>query len=184
MDRAVGMIALEIGIPGDGPGDQWLRKAALWAWKVKLSLTMYVDLMSDLRSRAYDEAIAVFARNLRALLLAAPAGARATLGLDPGVRTGVKAAVVDATGKVLETATVYPHQPRMDIRGTEAKIIEMVKRHGVELIAIGNGTASRETERVVGDTLRLLPEGVPKPIKVVVSEAGASVYSIKALMLF
>ena len=181
VDRAVGMIALEIGIPGDGPGDQWLRKAALWAWKVKLSLTMYVDLMSDLRSRAYDEAIAVFARNLRALLLAAPAGARATLGLDPGVRTGVKAAVVDATGKVLETATVYPHQPRMDIRGTEAKIIEMVKRHGVELIAIGNGTASRETERVVGDTLRLLPEGVPKPIKVVVSEAGASVYSASEL---
>ncbi|CAN0580667.1 unnamed protein product, partial [Ectocarpus sp. 12 AP-2014] len=160
---------------------QWLRKAASWAWKVKLSLAMYVDLMSELRARAFEEAIAVFARNLRALLLAAPAGARPTLGLDPGLRTGVKAAVVDATGKVLETATLYPHQPRMDVRGTEAKIIEMVKRHGVELIAIGNGTASRETERVVADTLRLLPDGAPRPVKVVVSEAGASVYSASEL---
>lgn len=181
VDRAIGMIALEIGIPGDGPGDLWLRKAATWAWKVKLSLAMYVDLMSDLRASAFEEATAVFARNLRALLLAAPAGARATLGLDPGLRTGVKAAVVDATGKVLETATLYPHQPRMDVRGTEAKIIEMVKRHGVELIAIGNGTASRETERVVTDTLRLLPDGAPRPVKVVVSEAGASVYSASEL---
>tara|TARA_R100000750_G_scaffold62663_1_gene57242 strand:- start:1561 stop:3876 length:2316 start_codon:yes stop_codon:yes gene_type:complete len=181
VDRAIGMIALEIGIPGDAPGDQWLRKAASWAWKVKLSLAMYVDLMSELRARAFEEAIAVFARNLRALLLAAPAGARPTLGLDPGLRTGVKAAVVDATGKVLETATLYPHQPRMDVRGTEAKIIEMVKRHGVELIAIGNGTASRETERVVADTLRLLPDGAPRPVKVVVSEAGASVYSASEL---
>lgn len=181
VDRAIGMIALEIGIPGDAPGDQWLRKAATWAWKVKLSLAMYVDLMSELRASAFEEAIAVFARNLRALLLAAPAGARPTLGLDPGLRTGVKAAVVDATGKVLETATLYPHQPRMDVRGTEAKIIEMVKRHGVELIAIGNGTASRETERVVADTLRLLPDGAPRPVKVVVSEAGASVYSASEL---
>ena len=118
---------------------------------------MYIDLLGELRARAHEEAIDVFARNLKDLLLAAPAGARATLGLDPGIRTGVKAAVVDATGKVLETETIYPFQPRSDLRGAEAKIIGLVRRHGVELIAIGNGTASRETERFVADTLRLLP---------------------------
>ena len=177
--RAVNMIAAAIGISGETPGDTWLRDAAGWTWRIKLSLSMYVDLLSDLRRRAHEEAIAVFARNLKDLLLAAPAGNRPTLGLDPGIRTGVKAAVVDATGKVLETATLYPFQPRKDLRGAQAKIAEMVRHHGVELIAIGNGTASRETERLVADTLALL-EG-PKPTKVVVSEAGASVYSASEL---
>jgi uncharacterized protein len=177
--RAVGIIAQAIGIPGDAPGDRWLRDAAGWTWRVKLSLTMYVDLMTELRRRAHDEAIRVFSRNLKDLLLAAPAGAKATLGLDPGIRTGVKAAVVDATGKLLETATLYPFQPKNDLRGAQAEIARLVKRHGVALIAIGNGTASRETERLVGDTLKLL-EG-PRPTKVVVSEAGASVYSASEL---
>ncbi|MEN9061382.1 Tex family protein [Ponticoccus litoralis] len=178
-ERAKGIVASAIGIPGDAPGDQWLRDAAGWTWRVKLSLTMYMDLMTDLRRRAHEEAIAVFARNLKDLLLAAPAGNRATLGLDPGIRTGVKAAVVDATGKLVETATLYPFQPKNDLRGAQAEIARLVKRHGVELIAIGNGTASRETERLVGDTLKLL-DG-PKPTKVVVSEAGASVYSASEL---
>ena len=178
-ERAKGIVASAIGIPGDAPGDQWLRDAAGWTWRVKLSLTMYMDLMTDLRRRAHEEAIAVFARNLKDLLLAAPAGNRATLGLDPGIRTGVKAAVVDATGKLVETATLYPFQPKNDVRGAQAEIARLVKRHGVELIAIGNGTASRETERLVADTLKLL-EG-PKPTKVVVSEAGASVYSASEL---
>ncbi|ARE40741.1 Transcription accessory protein (S1 RNA-binding domain) [Rhodovulum sp. P5] len=175
------MIAAEIGISGDGPGDRWLREAAGWTWRTKLSLTMYMDLLGELRRRAHEEAIAVFARNLKDLLLAAPAGARPTLGLDPGIRTGVKAAVVDATGKLVETATLYPFQPKNDLRGAEAKVVEMIRRHGVELIAIGNGTASRETERLVADILRLLPEGATRPVKVVVSEAGASVYSASEL---
>ena len=179
MERAQGIVCQAIGIPGQAPGDQWLRGVAGWTWRVKLSLSMYVDLMSDLRRRAHEAAIAVFARNLKDLLLAAPAGNRATLGLDPGIRTGVKAAVVDATGKLLDTATLYPFQPRMDERGAQAKIVELVKRHGVELIAIGNGTASRETDRLVGETLKLI-EG-RTPTKVVVSEAGASVYSASEL---
>ncbi|EPX75813.1 Tex family protein [Salipiger mucosus] len=177
--RAVGIVAQAIGIPGDAPGDAWLRTAAGWTWRVKLSLSMYVDLMTELRRRAHEEAIRVFARNLRDLLLAAPAGSKATLGLDPGIRTGVKAAVVDATGKVLETATLYPFQPKRDLRGAEEAVLRMVKRHGVALVAIGNGTASRETERFVADTLKRL-EG-PAPTKVVVSEAGASVYSASEL---
>ncbi len=179
--RAEGIIAAAIGISGNGPGDQWLREAAAWTWRVKLGLSMYVDLMTELRRRAHEEAIQVFARNLRDLLLAAPAGARPTLGLDPGIRTGVKAAVVDATGKLVETATLYPFQPKNDLRGAEAAILELVRRHGVELIAIGNGTASRETERLVTETLSRLPAGTPKPVKVVVSEAGASVYSASEL---
>ncbi|WP_071795912.1 Tex family protein [Natronohydrobacter thiooxidans] len=177
--RAVGIICSAIGISADGPGDRWLREAASWTWRVKLSLTMYVDLLSELRRRAHEEAIAVFARNLRDLLLAAPAGNKPTLGLDPGIRTGVKAAVVDATGKLVETATLYPFQPKMDLRGAQAWIAAAVKRHGIELIAIGNGTASRETERMVAEALKLI-EG-RKPTKVVVSEAGASVYSASEL---
>lgn len=142
---------------------------------------MYVDLMGTLRKRAHDEAIAVFARNLKDLLLAAPAGPRPTLGLDPGIRTGVKAAVVDATGKLLETATLYPFQPRMDEAGAQAAITAMIARHGIELIAIGNGTASRETEKLVADTLKRLPKGDKRPVSVIVSEAGASVYSASQL---
>lgn len=178
-ERAKGIVCQAIGTLGTAPGDTWLRDAAGWTWRVKLSLSMYVDLLTDLRRRAHEEAISVFARNLKDLLLAAPAGNRATLGLDPGIRTGVKAAVVDATGKLLETATLYPFQPRMDVRGSEAKILELVKRHNVELIAIGNGTASRETDRLVADTLKLMSG--KKPTKVVVSEAGASVYSASEL---
>lgn len=179
--RAEGMIAQAIGIPGQGKGDQWLRKIAGWTWRVKLSTSLYLDLLGDLRARAHDEAIDVFARNLKDLLLAAPAGARPTLGLDPGIRTGVKAAVIDATGRVVATDTLYPFQPRMDVRGAQESILHLIRTHGIELIAIGNGTASRETERLVADTLKLLPKGQPTPTKVVVSEAGASVYSASEL---
>ncbi len=179
--RAEGIVASYLETRTDGPGDQWLRKMAGWTWRVKLSLTMMVDLMGDLRARAQEEAIAVFARNLKDLLFAAPAGARPTLGLDPGIRTGVKAAVVDATGKLVATDTLYPFQPKNDVRGAQAAIMGLIAKHGVELIAIGNGTASRETERLVADTLALLPSGVQKPTKVVVSEAGASVYSASEL---
>ncbi|TCL01128.1 uncharacterized protein BXY66_2437 [Shimia isoporae] len=180
-ERAEAMVASYLDTRTEGAGDQWLRKIAGWTWRVKLSLTMTVDLMSELRQRAQEDAIQVFARNLKDLLLAAPAGAKATLGLDPGIRTGVKAAVVDATGKVLDTATLYPFQPKMDVRGAEAAILGLVAKHNIELIAIGNGTASRETEKLVGDTLKLLPKGVKAPTKVVVSEAGASVYSASEL---
>jgi len=179
--RAEAMVAAAIGIDGDGPGDRWLRDAAAWAWRTKLGLSMHLDLLGELRRRAHEEAITVFARNLRDLLLAAPAGAKATLGLDPGIRTGVKAAVVDATGKLVETATLYPFQPRNDLAGSSAKLVEMVRRHGVALVAIGNGTASRETEKFVADALRLLPESGARPTKVIVSEAGASVYSASEL---
>jgi len=179
--RPEAIVAAAIGIRGDEPGDKWLRQAGDWTWRVKLSLTMFLDLMGELRRRAHEDAIAVFARNLKDLLLAAPAGQRATLGLDPGIRTGVKAAVVDATGKLLETATLYPFQPKNDLRGAQAKLLELVRLHRVELIAIGNGTASRETERLVADTLQLLPAGQARPTKVVVSEAGASVYSASEL---
>jgi uncharacterized protein len=180
-DRAAGIVGRAIGITGNDPGDAWLRAVAKWTWRVKLSLTMMLDLLGDLRARAHDEAISVFARNLRNLLLAAPAGSRRTLGLDPGIRTGVKAAVVDATGKLLATATLYPFPPKNDVRGAQAALLQLITGHGVELIAIGNGTASRETEKFVADTLALLPNGVRAPTKVVVSEAGASVYSASEL---
>ncbi|MEZ5883574.1 MAG: Tex family protein [Paracoccaceae bacterium] len=178
--RAEAMVAAALEVRAGGPGDQWLRGVAGWTWRVKLSLSMMLELMGDLRARAQDEAIAVFARNLKDLLLAAPAGARPTLGLDPGIRTGVKAAVVDATGKLVDTATVYPFQPKNDLRGAEATLAALIVKHGVELIAIGNGTASRETERLVADLLKKLP-GTKKPTKVIVSEAGASVYSASEL---
>ncbi len=158
-----------------GACDAWLMDVARWSWRVKLSLNLSVDLMMELRQRAEEEAIQVFARNLKDLLLAAPAGSRATLGLDPGIRTGVKLAVVDGTGKLLDTATVYPFQPRNDVRGAQAEIARLATQHGVELIAIGNGTGSRETEALVAELLPKLSE--PRPLKVIVSEAGASVYS-------
>lgn len=181
LPRAQAMVAAAVGCDGDAPGDAWLREAAHWTWRIKLSLSMYMDLLAELRRRAHEEAITVFARNLKDLLLAAPAGPRATLGLDPGIRTGCKVAVVDATGKLLDTVTIYPFQPKNDIRGAEATLITLIKRHGVDLVAIGNGTASRESERLVGDVLKLLPPEVKKPTKVVVSEAGASVYSASQL---
>jgi len=179
--RAGQLVAAAIGISGSAPGDRWLRAVADWTWRVKLSITMMIDLMGELRARAQEEAIAVFARNLRNLLLAAPAGARPTLGLDPGIRTGVKAAVIDATGKLLATDTLYPFQPKNDLRGAQAALLRLVTQHGVELIAIGNGTASRETERLVADALAMLPKDAKAPTKVVVSEAGASVYSASEL---
>ncbi len=179
--RAVGMIASVLDCAGDAPGDKWLRDVAGWAWRVKFTISLYVDLMGELRDRAHEAAINVFSRNLKDLLLAAPAGAKATLGLDPGIRTGVKAAVVDETGKLLETATIYPFQPKMDVLGAQAKIVDLVKRHNVRLIAIGNGTASRETEALVADTMRVLSRIGTLPTKVVVSEAGASVYSASEL---
>jgi protein Tex len=169
-------VASHFGIVADGgPADRWLMEVARWSWRIKLWLHLSVDLMNALRERAEDEAITVFARNLKDLLLAAPAGQRATLGLDPGIRTGCKIAVVDATGKVLDTATIYPFQPRNDIAGSEAVLGALIQKHKVDLIAIGNGTASRESEKLVGDLLARIP--APKPTKVIVSEAGASVYS-------
>nr|WP_319248696.1 Tex family protein [uncultured Celeribacter sp.] len=179
--RAIGIVAAVLHTDGEQLGDLWLRDVARWAWRVKFSISLYIDLLGEMRQRAHEEAINVFARNLKDLLLAAPAGARATLGLDPGIRTGVKVAAIDATGKVLQTTTIYPFQPKLDVRGAESAILDLVTRHGIELIAIGNGTASRETERLVADTLRLLPQGVKAPTKVVVSEAGASVYSASEL---
>ncbi|WP_034997410.1 Tex family protein [Beijerinckia mobilis] len=173
------MIADAYGIRAEGASDKWLLDVARWAWRVKLSLHLSLDLMNDLRERAEKEAIQVFARNLKDLLLAAPAGSRSTMGLDPGIRTGVKVAVVDATGKLLETATIYPFQPRNDIAGAMAELSRLIRIHKVELIAIGNGTASRETDRLAAEVIAALPGA--KPLKVVVSEAGASVYSASAL---
>ncbi len=170
-----------VGAGGGGPGDKWLRDAAAWAWRVKLKTSLTLDLMAELREAAEAEAIRVFARNLKDLLLAAPAGGKATMGLDPGIRTGVKVAVVDATGKLVATDTVYPFQPKNDLRGAQVAIARLIGQHGVKLIAIGNGTASRETEKLVADLLALLPAGAEKPVKVVVSEAGASVYSASEL---
>ncbi len=173
------MVAATFDIGGDLPGNKWLMDVAGWTWRVKLSLHLNLDLMRELRERAEEEAIQVFARNLKDLLLAAPAGSRATMGLDPGIRTGVKVAVVDGTGKLLATSTVYPFPPKNDVRGTQAELASLVRKHGVELIAIGNGTGSRETEKLVAEMLALLPAtpGAQKPTKVIVSEAGASVYS-------
>src|SRR5690606_23130678 len=173
------MIAAAFSIGATLPGDRWLRDVAAWTWRVKLSLRLVLDLMGELRERAEEEAIRVFARNLKDLLLAAPAGSRATMGLDPGIRTGVKVAVVDETGKLLATSTVYPFQPRNDLHGAQAELSKLIRQHNVQLIAIGNGTASRETERLVADMLTKLP--APKPTSVIVSEAGESVYSASAL---
>jgi len=168
-----------VGASGQGAGDKWLREAAAWAWRVKIRTSLTLDLMAELREAAEAEAIRVFARNLKDLLLAAPAGGKATMGLDPGIRTGVKVAVVDATGKVVATDTVYPFQPKNDLKGAQMAIAKAIGAHGVKLIAIGNGTASRETEKLVADLLALLPG--EKPVKVIVSEAGASVYSASEL---
>jgi protein Tex len=172
------MIAEAYGVRGQGAAEHWLMEVVGWTWRVKLMLSLSLDLMRELREKAEEEAIKVFARNLKDLLLAAPAGARATMGLDPGIRTGVKVAIIDRTGKVLDTATVYPFPPRNDVRGAQAELARLILRHGIELIAIGNGTGSRETERLVSDMLADMP--APKPLKVIVSEAGASVYSASA----
>ncbi len=146
-----------------------------WAWRVKIFMHLETELMTRLREEAEAEAIRVFARNLKDLLLAAPAGPRVTMGLDPGLRTGVKVAVVDATGKVVDTATIDPHQPRNDWEDSLHILGLLARKHQVALISIGNGTASRETDKLAQDLIRLQPE--LKLNKIVVSEAGASVYS-------
>lgn len=157
------------------PADKWLADTVRWTWRIKSFLHLESELMGTLRANAETEAINVFARNLKDLLLAAPAGPRATMGLDPGVRTGVKVAVVDETGKVLDTAVIYPHQPRNDWEGSLHTLAKLADKHKVALIAIGNGTASRETDKLAGDLIKRYPEA--KLTSIVVSEAGASVYS-------
>ena len=169
-------IAQRFGVSNQSrPADKWLMDTVRWAWRVKIFMHLDTELMGKLREGAEAEAIRVFARNLQALLLAAPAGPRATIGLDPGLRTGVKVAVVDATGKVVDTATIYPHQPRNDWDGALHVLAQLAEKHQTALISIGNGTASRETDKLAQDLIKLRPE--LKLNKIVVSEAGASVYS-------
>jgi len=171
---AEGKIALHLGWSHQKrAADDLLRKCVAWTWRVKLSLSTERDLFSRLREDAEKVAIKVFAENLRDLLLAAPAGPRVVMGLDPGIRTGVKVAVVDATGKLVDTATVYPHEPRRDWEGALHTLGQLCRKHGVNLIAIGNGTASRETDKLAADLMKRI-DGMQR---IVVSEAGASVYS-------
>ena len=169
-------ISARFGIRQAGrPADKWLADTVRWTWRVKSFMHLETELMGALREKAELDAINVFATNLKALLLAAPAGPRATMGLDPGLRTGVKVAVVDATGKVVDTATIYPHQPRNDWHGSLHTLSQLAAKHGVQLVSIGNGTASRETDKLAQDLIKQCPE--LKLTKIVVSEAGASVYS-------
>ncbi len=161
------------------PSNAWLSETARLAWKTKLFTRLDSDLKNQLREAADAEAIRVFAHNLRDLLLAAPAGARVTMGLDPGIRTGVKVAIVDKTGKVVATDTIYPHQPRNDWDGSIEKLAKLIEQFGVELVSIGNGTASRETDALVADVMKRHTD--LKFNKIVVSEAGASVYSASEL---
>jgi uncharacterized protein len=173
-------IAARAGIENRGrPADAWLAETVRWTWKVKLFDRLELDLEQRLREQAEAEAIRVFGRNLHDLLLAAPAGQRVTMGLDPGIRTGVKVAVVDGTGRLLETATVYPHEPRKDWEGALRTLGQLCARHGVQLISIGNGTASRETDKLAADLIARHAQ--LRLTKVVVSEAGASVYSASEL---
>ena len=176
---AEGKIALHLGWSHSGrAADDLLRKCVSWTWRVKLSLSTERDLFARLREAAEQVAIKVFADNLRDLLLAAPAGPRVVMGLDPGIRTGVKVAVVDATGKLVDTSTVYPHEPRRDWEGSLHTLVKLCEKHGVSLIAIGNGTASRETDKLAADLVKRITPGSGHDIqRVVVSEAGASVYS-------
>jgi protein Tex len=169
-------IAARFGIKDQGrPADKWLSDTVRWTWKIKVFMHLELELMNALRERAEEEAIRVFGRNLKDLLLAAPAGPRAVLGLDPGIRTGCKIAVVDRTGKLLDTATIYPHEPRNDWEGSLHVLAALCAKHQVELISIGNGTASRETDKLVADLMKRYP--AMKLTKIMVSEAGASVYS-------
>ena len=183
---AEGRIALHLGWSHQGrKSDDLLRKCVAWTWRVKLSLSVERDLFTRLREAAEAVAIKVFGDNLRDLLLAAPAGPRAVMGLDPGIRTGVKVAVVDHTGKLLETTTVFPHEPRRDWEGSVHTLAALALKHGVELIAIGNGTASRETDKLAADVIKLWQKTAQTQAgqasqalqKIVISEAGASVYS-------
>ena len=179
----VAMIAAHVGIEDRGrPSDKWMADVCRWAWRVKIHLHLSTELLLRLREAAEAEAIRIFGRNLHELLLAAPAGPKAVLGLDPGLRTGCKVAVVDATGKLLETATIYPHQPRNEWQESLATLGRLVLQHGVELISIGNGTASRESDKLATELVKLIAAKKPEPklAKIVVSEAGASVYSASA----
>lgn len=170
------MIASHFGIRAAGrPADEWLWEVVRWTWRVKLSLYLDLEMKRQIRERSEEDAIKVFARNLHNLLLAAPAGPRVTMGLDPGIRTGIKAAVIDNTGKLLDTATLYAHAPRNEWDQSIAALAKLSAKYGVELISIGNGTASRETDRLVADLMSRHPELDLR--KIIVSEAGASVYS-------
>jgi protein Tex len=172
-------IADRFGVADRGrPADGWLLETVQWAWRTRVLVHLEIDLRSRLRAAAEDDAVGVFAANLRDLLLAAPAGTRTTMGLDPGLRTGVKVAVVDATGKVVATDTVYPHAPRRQWDQALASLAKLVEAHDVELVAIGNGTASRETDKLASDLVARLPKRTL--VKTIVSEAGASVYSASA----
>ncbi len=174
--QAEGRVAAHAGIKAQGrAADKWLLDSCRLAWKAKLHLHLMLDLFAQARERAEAEAIAVFGDNLKDLLLAAPAGPKAVLGLDPGLRTGVKVAVVDATGKLVDTATIYPHEPKRQWDPSLQALRALCLKHQVQLVSIGNGTASRETDKLAGDLLKLVPE--LKMQKIVVSEAGASVYS-------
>lgn len=161
------------------PADKWLQGVVSWTWKIKLSLQMETELIGRIRESAEEEAIKVFAMNLKDLLMAAPAGMRCTMGMDPGIRTGVKVAMVDATGKLVDTATIYPFEPKRQVDQSLKTLSELCQKHKVELISIGNGTASRETDRLVSDLFERYPAA--KAQKIVVSEAGASVYSASEL---
>ena len=175
-----GRVALHAGISDQGrAADRWLLDSARMTWRAKLHLHLLLDLFSQAREKAEAEAIAIFGDNLKDLLLAAPAGARTVMGLDPGIRTGVKVAVVDRTGKLVATDTIYPHEPRKQWDQSLHALGKLCSRHGVELIAIGNGTASRETDKLAGEVIGKLPQ--LKLQKIVVSEAGASVYSASEL---
>ena len=177
---AEGRVALHAGIRASGnAADAWLANACRLAWRAKLHLHLMLDLLNQAREKAEAEAIDVFGDNLKDLLLAAPAGPKAVLGLDPGLRTGVKVAVVDATGKLVATDTIYPHEPRRQWDASLATLHKLCTAHGVQLVAIGNGTASRETDKLAGDLLKLAPQLSMQ--KIVVSEAGASVYSASEL---
>ncbi|WP_219339612.1 Tex family protein [Luteimonas salinisoli] len=178
--HAEARIALHAGIADRGrPADAWLRNACRLAWRAKLHLHLMIDLVNQAREKAEAEAIDVFGDNLQDLLLAAPAGPKAVLGIDPGIRTGCKVAVVDATGKLVATDTIYPHEPRRQWDQSLHALRALCAKHGVRLIAIGNGTASRETDRLAADVIKAAPE--LKLQKIVVSEAGASVYSASEL---
>ncbi|MBB3014261.1 Tex family protein [Cupriavidus alkaliphilus] len=175
-----GMIARHVGIQQLGrPADKWLGDVCRWCWRVKVQPHLETELLTQLRETAESEAIKVFGRNLHELLLAAPAGPKSVMGIDPGIRTGCKVAVVDSTGKLLETATIYPHEPRRDWNGSLAVLARLARQHGVALVSIGNGTASRETDKLVQDLMKQMPE--LRLTKIVVSEAGASVYSASEL---
>ena len=177
---AEGKIMVAFGLSDRGrPGDKWISDSVRLAWRARLSVSLSVDLMSLLKEIADRDAISVFSKNMKDLMLAAPAGPRVTMGIDPGIRTGCKVAVVDATGKLLETTTIYPHEPRNDWQGSLAVLAALAMKHKVDIAAIGNGTAGRETDKLVGELIKKMPQLALT--KIMVSEAGASVYSASEL---